>query len=354
MESFGKSLYNTPFSSLRKVNLWFGNTVQAISEPFRERAATISGRINYQSSCKASVNNVESEQNAPTKVGILEQLRLIKDQVVSKTKEAMTWNKTPDEGAEICTPSTDEKQSNDIEIVEECDKEILGRNLFRNPSDAMDFSLNKKSDVIETDIVQDCAELAIKNDRKIERRTESKVVFSSFICRPFSRVIHSSNVNMKHMSTKQSIKVGQLRMSLQCFQRSRQMKVILHRISNASLRKSTVFIKASITFDGIKESAKSKFVKAKNEGTEIIFKDCVYVDIPRGKTDSNDYLLKLKLYKVCRLFRCARILGVAVIPFGYNDFFLDTTLSVNLQHPNMGKVSHNYQNVIVKMKEKTV
>lgn len=355
MESFGKSLYDMSFSSLRKVNIWFGNTVQAVSEPFRQRAATMSGRINYQSSCEASVNDDRGENNAPARVGILEQLRLMKDEVVSKTKEAMTWNKTLDEGeADICTLLTDKEQSNDINSVEECNKEILGRNRIQNSSDAMDFGLIKKSDVIGRDIVPDCSELVIINDRKVGRQKRVKGVFSSsFIRRPFARVIPASNVNMKHISTKQSLKVGELRMSVQCFQRSRQMKVILHRISDANLRKSTVFIKASIAFNRVRESAKSKIAKATNEGTEIIFKECVYVDLPRGKTDTNDYLLKLKLYKVYRLFRCTRVIGVAVIPFGHNDFFLDTTISVDLQHPSMKKVSRNCKNERVKNEIKT-
>lgn len=119
---------------------------------------------------------------------------------------------------------------------------------------------------------------------------------------------------------------GRLKLSLQHFQNSRQLRVIVL-CAETGLEDRTVFCKLALI--GNKSTQKGKTHKTRNKTGSAEFKESFYME-----TKSDDligYVLRVELCKVSRILKRPIIFGKAFIDLEDVDISLDTTMWVTLR-----------------------
>lgn len=249
-----------------------------------------------------------------------------------------------------CEESTEEQK---IFIDEQCSN---SRYWWREGS---------KEQTKQDETIRECniTESAIANDHKgTSERTETDVeeTFSknySVFCEKLSSIQKTASTSHDHtgtemprsfsynpvtdplMKTKVTSNLcdtrtpeGLITISLQHFQKSRQLRIVLHSVESSVEHNRKMFCKVSLKGKKSPQKEKSRKIRSKNGNADI--KETFYMN---AGEDLNGYILKIQLRTVSRILKRQSVACEAYIALETMDIDLDTTMMVKMRDPKSMK-----------------
>lgn len=128
--------------------------------------------------------------------------------------------------------------------------------------------------------------------------------------------------------------VGRVQISMQYFENTHQLRVILHEAVDLKEHIGKVCIKISLS--GKCSTKKEISQKVHTEMGKANFKETMYIFIDPDKDDIDvvhDCMLRIRLCVVSGILRRAKPIGEAVIVLEKMDLHLDTNMWITLRHP---------------------